>query len=49
MHADSIYVLNIKTFLGFQKVKEDSSFMHLSKITIKPTYPRFKLSFGVED
>lgn len=25
MHSDSIYVLNIKNFLGFGKVKEHSS------------------------
>jgi len=24
MHPDSIYVLNIENFLGFQKLKEDS-------------------------
>jgi hypothetical protein len=29
MHPNSIYVLNIQNFLGFQKLKEDSSFLEL--------------------
>jgi len=31
MQSDSIYVLNIENLLGFQKVKEDSSFVQFSQ------------------
>src|SRR4030042_1180966 len=35
MHPNSIYVLNIENFMGFLKVKEDSSFIQFGKYSKK--------------
>jgi hypothetical protein len=39
MHPDSIYVLDIKNFLGFQKLKEDGRFMQFKKLSEKEAKP----------